>query len=465
MKRNNCFTPRSEGHDDDEGIFRTDHGCGEGKASHLQPGSTEHESVSSDSESLDSSKTSKQSSKISHNKKNKATKKTSKFWKKPRDKPKRPLSSYNIFFKHTRSRIINGDDEEATPEEVTRAAVEAIVANSTQPRVPRSNRKTHGQIGFGDLAREIASRWKVLDTETRAIYDHYASLDMQRYRSEIAAWKAKMERQAIANAERARVLDGNAHLDERQSNQNESIEWTRVQPRSLETSFDSSASEETEYSIDQNFSTEASSQMKINRPFPSSFVIPSHQEYCDSNKMANPLPSFCPSSRQADNTETRRNCDDRIDTIAENEAKMKNLQLMEDIIHQRKDILMREKQLCVMKASLEKEYSSFVRDTPSFPTGPSLQRMQQLHFQRMIKEDSLAMRRRISINNSRKGDYLSGRYIPSNSNHSVSEIVDNACEITSDSIHTINSKISEGCMDIDPVPLTDVFTISAPDFY
>lgn len=434
--RNNISIPRTRDHGEEELVLRTDKlqpqnhadiSCNKGSASIREIGSNNNDSVSSDTGSLDSSKNSKQSMKSSHYKKSKTTKKKNKFWKKPRDKPKRPLSSYNIFFKHTRSRIISGlsDDEGTTPEEVTKAAIEAIVANSTQPRVPRSNRKTHGQIGFGDLAREIANRWKLLDTETRAIYDHYASLDMKRYRSEIAQWKTKMENQAIAESERSNRGD---RLGENQANQNESIEWTRVQPRSLETSFDSSASEETNYSS----STEASLQrnsMNSTR-FPSHFAIPSHYS---SNYAVDALPPFCPTE---------------MTTSPNHEANMKKLQLMEDIINHRKEILVREKHLCAMKASFEQQYSTFAQGASSFPTGPSIERMQQLHLHRMIKGDHLPMRRRMSVNNSRKGDYL--------------PIVDNACEITSDSIHTITSKITDGGMDIDPVPLTDVFP---PDFY
>ena len=450
MNRNNIPIPRTRDHGEEEVVLRTEKlqsqgiSCSKTSASILETRSNDHDSVSSDTGSLDSSnKNSKQSAKSTHYKKGKTTKKKNKFWKKPRDKPKRPLSSYNIFFKHTRSRIISGlsDDEGTTPEEVTKAAIEAIVANSTQPRVPRSNRKTHGQIGFGDLAREIANRWKLLDAETRAIYDHYASLDMKRYRKEIAQWKTKMENQAIAESERSNRDD---RFNDMESNQNESIAWTRVQPRSLETSFDSSASEETNYSS----STEASLQRNMNKGFPSHFAIPS--QYTSNDMVDGPSP-FC-------STETKTNRNHCIDPVAENEAKMKNLQLMEDIINHRKEILIREKQLCAMKASFERQYSTYVHGPSSFPTGPSIERMQQLHFQRMIKGDHLPLRRRTSINNGRKGDYLPGRCTTTN----MPEIVDNAYEITSDSIHTITSKITDGDMDIDPLPLTDVFP---PDFY
>jgi hypothetical protein len=80
----------------------------------------------------------------------------------PKDKPKRPLSAYNLFFKHERGEILR-----ATPD-----------------RVEGKPRRSHGKIGFADLARNIAANWKSIDAVSRAHFDRLAAKDIeQRWRN------------------------------------------------------------------------------------------------------------------------------------------------------------------------------------------------------------------------------------------------------------------------------------------
>lgn len=111
-----------------------------------------------------------------------------KSWRKPKDKPKRPLSAYNLFFQHEREKIITNNPDITLEETLTK------ISNTPKPK-KRRHRKSHGMIGFADLARTIAEKWKTLDADGRAIYESRAGKEKQRYRKELEAWsKARDEK-------------------------------------------------------------------------------------------------------------------------------------------------------------------------------------------------------------------------------------------------------------------------------
>ena len=97
-------------------------------------------------------------------------KRRKKKWKKPKDKPNRPLSAYNLFFQSERA-IMLGDDAPSLEAELIKKRVHC---------------KTHGKIGFAEMARAIGNKWKNLDPESKKVYEMQAQKEKQRYAIEPA---------------------------------------------------------------------------------------------------------------------------------------------------------------------------------------------------------------------------------------------------------------------------------------
>ena len=119
-------------------------------------------------------------------------------WKKPPDMPRRPLSAYNLFFKHERERLV--------------AEVAAGMINSPQGSVASSNnddndrkrdstpkaRRLHTKasgIGFANLAKTIGNKWRSLEPGTRAIFERQAIEEKERYSKEIDRWRSKQPKE------------------------------------------------------------------------------------------------------------------------------------------------------------------------------------------------------------------------------------------------------------------------------
>jgi hypothetical protein len=101
--------------------------------------------------------------------------------KKHKDKPKRPLSAYNIFFKEERQRILDNLPESSTVLDT---------ASEEKPKRKRAH-KPHGKIGFENLAKLIGERWHSLNPESADYYRNLAEEDSLRYRSEMEAYLTK----------------------------------------------------------------------------------------------------------------------------------------------------------------------------------------------------------------------------------------------------------------------------------
>lgn len=133
--------------------------------------------------------------------------------KKPKDKPKRPLSAYNIFFKEERNRILNGDgaendaQDDGVPSTISvgdarDSSTKSEVSDGPTPNESRSSEDTKSKkdsgkdkskkkIGFESLAKLIGRRWQELDDASMSVYKSKASVDMERYKREMEVWDAK----------------------------------------------------------------------------------------------------------------------------------------------------------------------------------------------------------------------------------------------------------------------------------
>jgi HMG-box domain len=95
------------------------------------------------------------------------------------ERPRRPLSAYNLFFQRERERMLHD-----------------IKHTTTEPRRSRS-----GKIGFADMARAVAQRWKTINKEDKAIFEYMANVERKRYFIAIEQWKTALANEAYSDAD------------------------------------------------------------------------------------------------------------------------------------------------------------------------------------------------------------------------------------------------------------------------
>jgi hypothetical protein len=107
--------------------------------------------------------------------------------KKPKDRPKRPLSAYNFFFKEERQRILEDLPEGEEKEQPSSSCDKNEQDGGTRKR----KKRPHGKIGFESLAKMIGQRWQELEPEGVEYYKKKADADTQRYKEEMKVYSTK----------------------------------------------------------------------------------------------------------------------------------------------------------------------------------------------------------------------------------------------------------------------------------
>ena len=121
--------------------------------------------------------------------------------KKPKDKPKRPLSAYNFFFKEEREKILKllaGDkDVENNPDADDYIDKEALDRLRKESKDGSANKSPK----FEELGKLIGQRWKALPPDRLTKYSELASEDTERYKKAMQEYngrqEAKMRDQAL----------------------------------------------------------------------------------------------------------------------------------------------------------------------------------------------------------------------------------------------------------------------------
>jgi len=109
--------------------------------------------------------------------------------KKPKDKPKRPLSAYNFFFKEEREKIIKvvlADDPSSVKQD---PEDDGYLDLETIGRL----KKEDGKVSFEEMGKIVGQRWKNIDPDRLAKYSELASEDTERYKTEMQEYNGRQE--------------------------------------------------------------------------------------------------------------------------------------------------------------------------------------------------------------------------------------------------------------------------------
>ncbi|KAL7578225.1 hypothetical protein ACA910_012648 [Epithemia clementina (nom. ined.)] len=109
--------------------------------------------------------------------------------KKPKDKPKRPLSAYNFFFKEEREKILKVVLSDEPTDTFNEPDSEDYIDDKTLGRL----RKEGGKVSFEEMGKLIGQRWKNLQPDRLTKYSELAAEDTDRYKKEMQGYNGRQE--------------------------------------------------------------------------------------------------------------------------------------------------------------------------------------------------------------------------------------------------------------------------------
>ena len=93
--------------------------------------------------------------------------------------PKRPLSAYNLFFRKKRRELLGDDAKDFEIED----------------QAKRKHRKSHGKIGFAEMAKKIGQEWKSLDRTEKEVFEEDARSRKEAYKKAMKAYKSSLAKE------------------------------------------------------------------------------------------------------------------------------------------------------------------------------------------------------------------------------------------------------------------------------
>ena len=157
---------------------------------------------------------------------NNSVEKTKKVRKKAKDKPKRPLSAYNVFFKEERNRLL---EERRKAESGRKEQNDISTTSEHSKKKADGKKKSRDKIGFESLAKVIGHRWQELTSEQVNYYKRKADEDMVRYKREMEAYNAAAANKA--KTEEGHQTDNEADDPSTKRSGLEDAETTRAKAR------------------------------------------------------------------------------------------------------------------------------------------------------------------------------------------------------------------------------------------